>query len=182
MNCVEPIRDSEKVKVISSYLKMNSPRDFIMFYIGIYSGLRISDILKLRVCDVKGKDRINIREKKTSKQKIFPINPILKKEIKVYCEGKNLNQYLVLSREGKNKPLGRVRAYQIMKDVGSLFDIPDLGTHTLRKSFGYYHYKQYKDIALLQIMFNHSSQHITLKYIGIEQENINKSIKNFKIF
>lgn len=182
MNYVEPIRDPEKVKLISSYLKETSIRNYMMFMIGIYSGLRISDILNLRVCDVKNKSNINIREKKTKKQKIFEINPILKKEIKKYCEGKSMNEYLIKSRECKNKPISRSMAYRIMKEAGDLFRINDLGTHTLRKTFGYHHYKQYKDVVMLQNIFNHASPTITLKYIGYEQENINKSIKNFKIF
>lgn len=182
MNYVEPIRDPDMVKNICAYLKEQNLRDFIMFYIGIYSGLRISDILKLRVGDVRNRDSINIREKKTRKQKIYTINPLLKKEVRYYCEGKGSSEYLIKSREGENRPLGRVRAYQIMKDVGEYFDIPDLGTHTLRKTFGYHHYQQYKDVVMLQKIFNHASPAITLKYIGYEQENINISIKNFKIF
>ncbi len=182
MNYVEPIRDSEKVKLVSTYLKETNKRNYMMFMIGIYSGLRISDILSLRVCDVKNKSSINIREKKTKKQKVFEINPILKREIKWYCEGKSLNEYLIKSRECKNKPLSRGMAYRIMKDVGELFGISDLGTHTMRKTFGYHHYKQYKDVVMLQNIFNHASPTITLRYIGYEQENINKSIKNFKIF
>ena len=153
-----------------------------MFFIGIYAGLRISDILVLRVGDIKNKNSINIREKKTKKQKIYTINPILKKELRFYCEDKKSSDYLIQSREGENRPISRERAYQIMKDVGDYFCIPDLGTHTLRKTFGYHHYKQYKDIVMLQKIFNHASPAITLKYIGYEQENINKSIKNFKIF
>lgn len=82
MNTVDPIREPEKIKQICSYLKMNNKRDFIMFYTGAYSGLRISDILKLQICDVKNKDVIRIREKKTKKEKKFEINPELKKEIK----------------------------------------------------------------------------------------------------
>ena len=54
-----------------------------MFLIGVNSGLRISDILRLRVRDVKGKDYISLREKKTKKQRIFPITPMLKKELKI---------------------------------------------------------------------------------------------------
>ena len=182
MNYVEPIRDSETVRNIADYLKANNIRNFIMFFIGIYSGLRISDILKLRVSDVKGKDRINIREKKTNKQKNLSINPVLKREINIYCEGKKLNEYLIPSREGINKPLGRCQAYLIMKEIGKKFNIPDLGTHTLRKTFGYHYYKKYKDVAMLQEIFNHSSPSITLKYIGINQESIDKSFKDFKIF
>lgn len=181
MNYVEPIRDIETVKSICAYLKSTNIRNYMMFIIGVYSGLRISDILKLRVADVKDKNAISIREKKTGKQKIFAINPILKKEMKWYCEGKNLNEYLIKSREGANKPLSREMAYKIMKSIGDKFGIPDLGTHTLRKTFGYLHYKQYGDIALLLEIFNHSTQKITLRYIGIEQEEINKSIKYLKI-
>lgn len=182
MNYVEPIRDPEKVKHICTYLKETNYRNFIMFYLGIYSGLRISDILQLRVADVKNKSNINIREKKTGKQKIYAINPALKKELSAYCEGKPLSEYLIKSREGENRPLSRERAYQIIKEIGELFGIPDLGTHTLRKTFGYHYYLQYKDVVMLQKIFNHASPAITLKYIGYEQEKIDRSIKNFKIF
>ncbi len=182
MNYVEPIREPEKVKLISTFLKQNSERNYIMFMIGIYSGLRISDILQLRVKDIINKDSIYIKEKKTKKTKLFPINPILKKEIKSYCIGKDLNEYIVKSRKGKNKPITREMAYKILSETGNLFNLPNLGTHTLRKTFGYHHYMQYKDVALLQEIFNHSSPTITLRYIGIDQEKINKSIKNFKIF
>ena len=182
MNYVEPIRDPDEVKKIAAYLKEDSLRNYIMFLTGIYTGLRISDILLLKVRDVKGKDGISIREKKTKKQKIFAINPILKKELRKYCDGKDLNEYLIKSREGKNKPISRQMAYDILKDVGDTFNLPNLGTHTLRKTFGYHHYLQYKDVALLQQIFNHSSPAITLRYIGIEQETINKSIRAFIIF
>ncbi len=82
MNYVEPIREPEKVEDISNYLRKYSERNYIMFQIGIYNGLRISDILRLRVRDVKNKDMICIREQKTGKQKIFPIAPHLKKKLK----------------------------------------------------------------------------------------------------
>lgn len=88
MNYVEPIRDPNLVKDICVWLKEKNPRNFIMFYMGIYSGLRISDILMLKVGDVRNKDSINIREKKTGKQKIYTINPLLKKELRYYCEGR----------------------------------------------------------------------------------------------
>ena len=55
MNFVEPIRDTEKVKHIGDYLKEQNEKFYIMYSIGIYSGLRISDILSLKVRDVKGK-------------------------------------------------------------------------------------------------------------------------------
>ena len=67
---------------IARYLKQNNERDYVMFTTGIYSGLRVSDILKLRVKDVRGKDYIAMREKKTKKEKRFIINKNLKKFLK----------------------------------------------------------------------------------------------------
>ena len=57
----------------------------------------------------------------------------------------------------------------------------EIGTHIMRKSFGYHHYQQYKDVALLQTIYNHSSPSITLKYIGINQDNIDLGYRNFSI-
>ena len=51
----------------------------------------------------------------------------------------------------------------------------------MRKTFGYHHYKQYKDVVILQKIFNHSSQSITLRYIGIEQDDIDMSYQNFEL-
>ena len=74
MNTVEPIRDLETVLDIADYLKIKNQRDYVMFMFGIYSGLRISDILKFRVRDVRDKDFISQREKKTRQEKRVPIN------------------------------------------------------------------------------------------------------------
>ena len=182
MNYVEPIRDSNKVHEIANYLRKYSERNYIMFILGINSGLRISDILSLRIRDVKGKDYISIREKKTGKQKIFPMTPILKREIKKYCDEKDLDQFLIKSKKGYNRPFGRKQAYTILRDAGETLGLYNLGTHTLRKTFGYHFYMQYKDIVTLQKIFNHSDPSITLHYIGVEQSHINRMIKGFKIY
>ena len=52
-------------------------------------------------------------------------------------------------------------------------------TQTLRKTFGYHHYKKFKDVAMLQKIFNHYSPQVTLRYIGIEQDKIDESYNNF---
>jgi integrase len=57
-------------------------------------------------------------------------------------------------------------AYKILRKVAERFHLEEVGTHTLRKTFGYHFYQQTKDVAMLQEIFNHSSPAITLKYIG----------------
>lgn len=171
MNTVEPIRDMKQIWDIEDYLKEKSERDFMMFEIGIYCGLRISDILKLKVRDVKGKTHISIREQKTGKEKRFKINPDLQKVIKSYIGDRKDYEYLLPSRQGENKHITRQRAYDILKDVEETFGLEHVGTHTLRKTFGYHMYMQTKDIARLKEIFNHSDISVTLRYIGINQDS-----------
>ncbi|WP_163538293.1 site-specific integrase [Gracilibacillus sp. YIM 98692] len=180
MNFVQPIRDPEVIRAIKHYLKGKNERNYILFLVGINSGLRISDILPLRVADAK-KPYFSIRETKTKKQKRINITPSLRRELKGYIQGKEDYEYLFKSREGVNKPIGRSMAYKILREAADYVSLDEIGTHTLRKTFGYHFYKQTKDIAMLQEIFNHSSQNITKKYIGINQDGMDNAMKGFKI-
>ena len=177
MEVVQPIRSKETIAQFKNILLHRSYRDYILFVIGINTGLRISDILQLKVEDVKG-THIVITEKKTNKHKRFYINGQLRKELSKYIEGMNDNDYLFPSRKG-DKPITRVQAYRILNDVAEKLGIDEVGTHTLRKTFGYWHYQQYKDVAILQDIFNHSSPSVTLRYIGITDDIKDKTIEGF---
>ncbi|MFZ5968405.1 MAG: tyrosine-type recombinase/integrase [Bacillota bacterium] len=180
MNFVQPIKEINTIKAIAKYLKEKNERDYIMFLMGIYSGLRISDILSLKVKDVQD-GNISIKEKKTGKSKKFKQNPVLKQEVKKYIEGKQPDDYLIQSRNGFNRPISRSRAYMILQDVANKFKIGSFGTHSLRKTFGYHCYEQKKDLAILQEIFNHSRIEYTLRYIGIVQETIDSAIEDIRI-
>lgn len=182
MNFVEPIREIDTLENICSHLKKTNERNYILFMFGIYSGLRVSDILKLRIYEVKDKRQITIREKKTNKQKIIEINPVLKRAIADYIKDKDPDEFLIKSRKGYNRPIGRNRAYEILRDIGYTFDVESLGTHSMRKTFGYHYYKQTKDVVTLQKIFNHSSPSATLHYIGVDQDHINKAYRTFRFF
>lgn len=182
MNIVEPIRNLDKVKEIHKYLKEKSDRDALMYSFGIHTGLRISDILKFRVKDCL-KPYYSIREQKTNKQKTYEWNPYLYKELKEYCKGRNPDDYLFKSRKGTNDPITRQRAYNIIKQACNVCGVYNVGTHTLRKTFGYHFYIQSKhDIATLMEIFNHSSESITLRYIGVTQEKSNNSMKKVRLY
>ncbi|MCD8024626.1 MAG: tyrosine-type recombinase/integrase [Candidatus Gastranaerophilales bacterium] len=177
MTTVEPIRSIADIKKLERYFSKNK-RDLLMFTIGTNCGLRISDIVALNVGDVRNKTHIQIIEKKTGKFKKFPINSKLKPMFEEYTKGKRSDEALFLT-VFKNR-MNRFGAYYILKTACKAVGIKEIiGTHTLRKTFGYHHYKKYKDVALLQKIFNHSSPQITLRYIGIEQDQIDESYTNF---
>ena len=175
MSEVQPIRDKEKIKQIKELLKKKNYRDYLLFIFGINSGLRISDILKIKVKNVRNQTHINIEETKTRKSKRFAINNNIKEALNGYIDNMDNEDYLFKSRQGGNNPINRPMAYIILNEVAQKVGLSEIGTHTLRKTFGYWHYKQYRDIAMLQDIFNHSSQRITMCYIGISQDEIDKS-------
>ena len=117
--------------------------------------------------------------KKTGKTKRFLINSQLRLELDKYVYDMYYYDFLFQSNKVRNKPINRQQAYKILNDAASKIGLSEIGTHSLRKTFGYWHYQQYKDIALLQELFNHSSPSITLRYIGINQDIMDKTIENF---
>ena len=181
MEFVQPIRDKNKISHIKKVLKANNLRDYALFVLGINSGLRISDILKLKISDVlddksKIKERITLREQKTGKTKDFPMSESSKSAINLYLKQRdfNLNQPLFISRKSDNDGfLKRQQAYRIINDVARVVGIKEsIGTHTLRKTFGYHAYNNGYDISIIQKLFNHSTPSITLRYIGITQDEL----------
>lgn len=112
MEYVQPIRDKKALDTMKKILRSNNLRDYCLFILGINSGLRISDLLTLKVsdvCDEKGKikDRIVIREKKTNKLKDFPLGETSKKALKEYVITLKPTQALFASRKGY-KPINKV--------------------------------------------------------------------------
>ena len=178
MASVEPIRNTEDIRKIENILKAKSKRDLLLFTLGINSGLRVSDILALNVGDVKNKSHIQITEQKTGKFKKFPINSKLKPMIAEFTKNKNIQEPLFKTIFGNR--MNRITAYKILNKVCNEAGLNiSIGTHTMRKTFGYHHYKQFRDVAMLQMIFNHSNPRVTLRYIGISQDEIEESYKKF---
>lgn len=179
MKIVQPIREKSKIEHMKTELLKLGYKNYILFIIGINTGLRISDILKLKVADVKDKTHILMTEQKTGKQKRFLINNQLREELNKYIVSMSEEEYLFQSRKGINKPISRVQAYRILNKASDKIGLEEVGTHTLRKTFGYWHYQIYKDVAILQDIFNHSAPSVTLRYIGINDDVKDKTIENF---
>lgn len=178
MNTVEPIREPKKIMAMKKILKADSTRNYVLFVMGINTGLRISDLLPLTVNDVMEKDFITIREKKTGKEKKFQLNDSVKQALKEYSP---TGTYLFPSRKG-GKPITRIQAYDIINKAAKLVGIKDkIGTHTLRKTFGYHARKSGVSIEILQKIFNHSSPGITQRYIGITQDEMNEVYLNLNL-
>ena len=188
MNEVGAIKDKKQIEKIKLILK-DSPRDYLLFVMGINTGLRISDLLNLTFGDVLDDsntvtDSIKVKEKKTGKTKTFFVNDAVRNVLQECINDFQVEptDYLFASRKGDNQPISRIQAWRIINDACEAAKTTgSIGTHTLRKTFGYWAYKQGIDIALLMKIFNHSSEAITLRYIGITQEDINNVYFNLNL-
>jgi len=178
MNTVQPIKDRQTIEKFKTCLLKRSYRDYMLFVLGINTGFRIADMLKLQVKQVLN-SHITIREDKTNKEKRALINTHLRQELDKYTQGMEPEEYLFQSRKGENRPITRIQAYRVINEAGRSLGLEEVGTHTLRKTFGYWHYRRHKDVALLQNLFNHSAPSVTLRYIGINQDMMDETMKEF---
>jgi len=185
MKFVEPIRDLQKINSMKKILLAQRERDHLLFVVGINSPYRISDLIRIQyhhVIDEKMKVRnhLILIEKKTNKENKVALSKGVKKAIENYVKGHykgNPNEYLFKSRKGINEHIGRVQAWQIISDAAKELGIENIGTHSLRKTFGYHQIKRGTNITLLMKMFNHSSESVTLRYIGITQDDMDAAVQ-----
>ncbi len=191
MEFVEPITNLKKLDQMSNNLYKESERNYLLFAIGINLGLRISDYLSksvgfFREATLKG--YIEIKPEKTvryDKSVRVYVGDELKNIIESYIAGKYDSELMFPSRktnDGKEQAITRQQAYRIIngaaRDVGI---VGNIGCHSMRKTFGYWHYQKNHDVRLLMQIFNHASEAVTLRYIGVTNENIKDSMQGMNL-
>ncbi len=186
MKTVQPIREIKKIETMKKILRVSGKRNEMLFVLGINSALRVSDLLGLKVGDVvdearKVKEAVYLNERKTGKSKAFPLNDAAKKIIGEYVEEVKPDREAPLfpsrksDKAGGDKPISRVQAWEILSEAADAVGIEHVGTHTLRKTFGYHIYMRTNNLGLVQKLLNHRSSGETLRYIGIEQDEMDEA-------
>nr|WP_285876959.1 tyrosine-type recombinase/integrase [Fictibacillus phosphorivorans] len=176
------MRDIKQINAIKRYLKKQSERDYVLFVFGINTGLKITDMLSIKVEDLLTengliKDYYSLAQKEEEPSKEIFLNETVKKVVVQYIKNAKLNSsdYLFLSKKTK-LPITRQQAYRIISCAADQVGIKGkIGTNSLRKTFGFHAYKRGVAISLLQKHFNHSNASETLKYLGISKEEIIKT-------
>jgi len=179
---VDPFRSDKDIKRIKKMLSSNS-RDLLLFTMGINNGLRIGDLLKLRIVDVKdlkAGDFLIINEQKTGKENILMINKGVYSILRKHLDNINLSDdcYLFQSRKGDNLPLTVSSVNRMIKQW--TFGMKgNFGTHSLRKTFGYIQRTRYGvSFEVLCRRFNHSNPATTMRYLGIQSKEVSDILMN----
>ncbi|MBR1453665.1 MAG: tyrosine-type recombinase/integrase, partial [Lachnospiraceae bacterium] len=109
------------------------------------------------------------------------ISDNLNKCISDYIAGRKDDEYMFPSRKG-GTPIKRQTVWLILNEAAKEAGITEnIGTHSMRKTFGYWHYQQNHDIRLLMEIFQHSSEDVTLRYIGVNAERMKDSLRNMNL-
>jgi len=177
MEYVEALRDIKEINAIKKVLKKHSERDYVLFVIGINTGLKITEMLSLKVEDLiddkhEVKSFLQIPQKDGLPMKEVYVNEQVRKAVRHFVKEQELLSTDYLFASAKTKlPISRQQAYRIVHDAAKEVGIEGkIGTNSMRKTFGFHAYKRGVAISLLQKFFHHSTRSETLKYIGIDKE------------
>ena len=183
---VQAIKKLEKIQLIEHLLEVRYSRQMAdLWKIGLNLALRISDLLSIKFDDIEG-DRLTLKESKTGKIAKIKLNQTAQIKINDIKLKHPEHIYLFQSHRSrqsinsKPKPLNRRSVTKAFMLVGEELGIA-LGTHSMRKTRGYHLYKKTRDIGRVMKMLRHSSEGVTLRYIGITQEDIDKDFEELEI-
>ena len=139
-------------------------------------GLRISDVLRLRPCDIVndgGRYRLEIIEKKTGKSRVFTVPLVIQQYIENYCLRNHIGRTDVIF------PITERAIQKQLAIVCNYLGYEGISTHSFRKWYATEIYKSNGyDIALVQRLLQHSSAAVTQRYIGIEPQRIEQAIES----
>jgi integrase len=146
----------------------------LLFACGIYTGLRISDLLLLRWEDFNH-DKIKLREKKTDKHREITVNPDLRKLVKKYS-GHRTSGFMFINKTG-DKLISLQYIDTEFKKIAKKYGIQgNFSTHSMRKTFGRHIWEQdnesERSLILLSKIFNHTHSDVTRAYLGITSAEI----------
>ena len=183
---VHAVKKLDTVKLISHLLERRYSKQMAdIWNIGLNLALRISDLLAIKFEDIQ-EDRLYIRESKTGKVANIKLNQKALQTIKQIQAEHPDHIYLFQSYRNQQalnnspKPLSRRAVSQAFAMIGTEVQV-SLGTHSMRKTRGYHLYQNTKDIARVMKMLRHSSEGVTLRYIGITQDDVDKDFIELEI-
>lgn len=201
---VYPIKTHKDIIAMANWLYEHKDNKYVLaFTLGINLGLRANELLDLKMNQVFSpdgsvrliedeedtSDGIDIYQSKTKKHRTVFLNAACKDALEwaFPIKGAYLHsgEYLFPSREGGAIQVGTFR--KVLKEAAAACGLKqNIGSHTCRKTWGWHQYKYNSekanlDITMLQRAFGHSSPEVTLRYLGITDEEDKALYKNMCI-
>ena len=179
---VDPIKKLKDITTIKKLLA-DKPRDLALLTIGINTNLRASDLLRLKigqVKDLKAGDTVEIKEQKTRKPRRINFNKACVNAIQSLLAVKQYQDGDYLFQSQRRHVLTVPSVHKLVKGWCKQINLKgNYGSHTLRKTWGYHQRVTFGvDLPRLMVCFNHSTQRQTLDYLCIQPEEIKDVYEN----
>ncbi|MGX9416578.1 tyrosine-type recombinase/integrase [Vibrio sp. WJH972] len=183
MNTVQAIKDKNDVVLLLKFIEKNySSVVYDVVRLGFNIPLRISDLLNLHKDNISECGcYIEFTAKKTNKTDRFPLNEsaqnVIQRRLKQMPLSSDTFLFIGDSNRSRSsqKPVSRQYISRVLKEAGEVINV-EVGTHSFRKTWGYHYYTTNNDLAMVQRVLQHRSSAETLRYIGIEQDDIDEAI------
>lgn len=190
MALTEPIRDKRQIKALGDYfLNQGQFRNYALVVMSVHMVLRISDLLQLKWVDVYDEKQdsfrahATVRERKTGKVKVVALHKQVIFALQLYLPHRR-SEYIFANNRADGKPIDRAQAWRILRDAERAVGITEnVACHGLRKVWGFH---ACRDGAVpptvIQKVYNHSDFSVTLRYLGIEQDDLDNAIHQIDLF
>jgi integrase len=169
------------ISLITRLEKDENYKFCLLISIGVFTGLRISDLLTLKYSDLLNSDTFYIKEKKTQKQRSIKVNKDLKEIVNRIVQKSKVNdlEQLIFINKYGTKSIDKSYVNVKLKEIIKMYRIRldgNASTHTFRKTLGrrVMEVNNYSNESLILLMdlFGHSSMSITKRYLGIREQEI----------
>lgn len=189
MAATEPIRDKKQLRALANYyLEKKQFRNYTLIIMGIYTALRISDLLQLKWSDVYDEQKqsfcthVSLTEQKTRKTKTIALNKQVLDALQQYYPYRH-GKYIFAGNRKDGNAISRVQAWRIIHDAVVEVGISDkISCHSLRKTWGYHAWTsgQVSPVVIMDI-YNHSNYEVTRRYLGVAQDDLDQAYLNINL-
>lgn len=192
MREVEAVKTDAQRQQVEAHLLAHDSLYADIWKVGVNTALRISDLLSLTMDDVRTlnleQPALNIIEQKTGKPRKIVVNEsaltVMQRRLDNHPDHVWLFQSDAANRDRRAapKPINRRSVSRVFERVGQrIAPKVALGTHSMRKTRGYAMHKAGRSIESIAKVLNHSSPAVTMRYIGLVQQDIDKSYTELEL-
>lgn len=166
----QPLSQAEIAKVRE--VARRDPRDFALFTIGTNTAFRASDILALNIGDVRGKDELRIKERKTGKWRVVPLNGVVKEALKLICSGRRDSEPLFVGHKRGTRLTGctLARLWRCWCEEAGVGHRG--GSHVGRKTWARTNFTRGARIEVISRALNHGTPATTFAYICVTDSEL----------